>query len=395
MKYFFKEIGNNRKNRFPGKETVNGVRTHQSQQEKYRLNKERKTEEIIKPSLQDLQQIERKMKGRRRERKIERNRGIKKGIELNEQDIRMLYAGTLNPKNIPDSEQGRKLMKELLQKRSPEKRRDFARIFNIAEDRISLTKKEALSGNAVYHYGSLNLSGITSAEGLKLPGTVNGSLILNGLKTAEGLKLPNTVNGDLKLDGLKTVEGLEFPKTVNGNLYLDGLETVKDLRLPETVNGSLILNGLKTAEGLKLPDTVNGDLKIGGLKTAEGLEFPKTVNGDLYLDGLETAKGLKLPDTIGGDLNLANLKTAATPKIAEGLKFPDIVGGCLVLSDLRTAEAVKFPKTVGALLLQNLTTLNGIKRWPSHINRELYVSEKLSQKDKAFLENTYPDKVKY
>ena len=49
----------------------------------------------------------------------------------------------------------------------------------------------------------LNLSGLQSAQGLKLPETMNGYLVLRGLQSAEGLKLPETMNGGLYLDGLK------------------------------------------------------------------------------------------------------------------------------------------------------------------------------------------------
>jgi len=47
--------------------------------------------------------------------------------------------------------------------------------------------------------GWLNLSGLTSAEGLVLPTTIGGWLDLSGLTSAEGLVLPTTIGGGLDL----------------------------------------------------------------------------------------------------------------------------------------------------------------------------------------------------
>ena len=58
--------------------------------------------------------------------------------------------------------------------------------------------------------GDLDLSGITSAEGLNLPQSVNGSLDLNGLTSAEGLNLPLTITGCLYIGNLNSIVGLKF-----------------------------------------------------------------------------------------------------------------------------------------------------------------------------------------
>jgi len=68
------------------------------------------------------------------------------------------------------------------------------------------------------------LSGLTSAEGLKLPEDVGGNLYLSGLTTAEGLKLPEHVGGWLGLSGLTTAEGLKLPLYVGGDIYLWSLD---------------------------------------------------------------------------------------------------------------------------------------------------------------------------
>ena len=75
--------------------------------------------------------------------------------------------------------------------------------------------------------GSLDLRGLTSAQGLKLPTTVEGWLDLSGLTSAQGLKLPTTVKGSLDLRGLTSAQGLKLPTTVKGSLYLSGLTSAQ------------------------------------------------------------------------------------------------------------------------------------------------------------------------
>ena len=74
------------------------------------------------------------------------------------------------------------------------------------------------------HESDLDLSHMTSAEGLKLPEHVGWSLDLRGLTTADGLKLPEHVGGWLGLSGLTTAEGLKLPLHVGGDIYLWSLD---------------------------------------------------------------------------------------------------------------------------------------------------------------------------
>ena len=76
------------------------------------------------------------------------------------------------------------------------------------------------------------MSYLTSAEGLKLPDTIDGYLDLSKLTSAEGLKLPNTINGSLDLDSLTSVKGLVLPNTIKGYLYLYNLTSAEGLILP-------------------------------------------------------------------------------------------------------------------------------------------------------------------
>ena len=74
------------------------------------------------------------------------------------------------------------------------------------------------------HEGDLDLSHLTSPEGLELPEHVGGCLDLSGLTSAEGLKLPEHVGENLGLSGLTTAEGLKLPLHVGGDIYLWSLD---------------------------------------------------------------------------------------------------------------------------------------------------------------------------
>jgi len=196
-----------------------------------------------------------------------------------------------------------------------------------------LTSAEGLQFPQTFE-GDLHLGGLTSAEGLQLPQRVGGSLNLGRLTSAEGLQLPQSVEGDLYLRGLTSAEGLQLPQSVGGDLDLGLLTSAEGLQLPQSVGGSLNLWGLTSAEGLQLPQSVGGDLDLG-LTSAEGLQLPQSVEGDLYLRGLTSAEGLQLPQSVGGDLHLGRLTSA------EGLNLPENVGGYLNLSGLTSAEIQK------------------------------------------------------
>jgi hypothetical protein len=187
--------------------------------------------------------------------------------------------------------------------------------------------------------GSLDLSNAISAEGLKLPKVIAGSLELSNLTSAKDLKLPETIGGDLNLRHLISAEGINFPETIGKDLFLNGLTSAKGLELPKAIGGDLILNGLTSAEGLKLPKTIAGGLSLSSLTSAEGLELPENVR-DLWLGGLTSAEGLHLPETVRGTLFLNSLTSV------EGLHLSKILGRYLYLDHLETKENIVMPKNL-------------------------------------------------
>ena len=73
---------------------------------------------------------------------------------------------------------------KIIQERGDVKK-DLVTLFDCTRDQISTDKREAISGGIVFHYGGLDLSGLTSAEDLTLPESVGGGLFLSGLTSAE------------------------------------------------------------------------------------------------------------------------------------------------------------------------------------------------------------------
>ena len=123
-------------------------------------------------------------------------------------------------------------------------------------DEITTTHDEYNLGKSKIHYNHLDLSDITSADGLTLPHTLNGNLFIDNLTSADGLKLPHIYNGDLDLSNLTSADGLKLPHIFNGYLNLGALKSAQGLMLPDTLNGVLNLNNLKSAKNLKLPKGV-------------------------------------------------------------------------------------------------------------------------------------------
>ena len=271
-----------------------GKEEEEENKEKIRVNPEdSETKEDIKPSSQDVQPTEEREKRDIGElvklslkdlRKIEEK--MKNGTNLDEQDIRTLYANILNPKTIFDKKDLMKKMKKLQKEREfgGKIKDDLACILNTTTDHISVTKKRALSGDIVCHYGDLDLRELTIAADLKLPEIVVGDLDLGKLTTTEGLNFPDIITGGLILERLKTAEGLKLPEHVGNYLDLKHLTDAEDLKFPETVGGNLILRKLRIVEDVELPDIVDGYLDISGLTTLAGItRWPSHINIILYI----------------------------------------------------------------------------------------------------------------
>ena len=217
----------------------------------------------------------------------------KNNLELSLDDLKFLYEVDSRIEGFGYQKDPR--IKEIISKR--DKRKDIVFAYGVNEDEVAFSKEEweENKDRIKVYYGNLDLSNLTSAEGLKLPETINGYLNLSGLTSAEGLELPNTIGEDLYLNSLTSAEGLVLPNIINGDLYLSSLTSAEGLVLPNTVNGDLDLSSLTSAEGLVLPNTLNGNLDLSSLTSAECLELPNRITGILYLKSLISAEGLVLP----------------------------------------------------------------------------------------------------
>ncbi len=273
------------------------------------------------------------------------------------------------------------------------KRQDLSKALNLKEDQISLTTEEFLKGtDIIYHDGDLDLSGLTSAKGIKFPKLIKGSLDLSRLATIEDLDLLNTIiNGDLFLNGLTTAEGLDLSNTtINRSLYLYGLTTAKGVKFPEIIHGDLDLRNLTIAEGLDLSNTtINGFLNLYSLTTAESLDLSNTtINGGVNLSGLIQIKELKLPKIIKGSvilglvmgsLDLSNTTITGNLDLSRLETIEDLdlsnttINGDLYLPNLTTAKGLDLSNTIikGKLFLNGLTTAEGLDLSNTTINRNL------------------------
>ncbi|MCD8563970.1 MAG: hypothetical protein LRY44_03050 [Candidatus Pacebacteria bacterium] len=141
------------------------------------------------------------------------------GQALTSDDLRFLYEIDGNIQGFGYKADPR--IKEILDGRNMKE--DLGVLFNCRPDQIAITQEEALSGDCVYYRGDLDLSNLTSAEGLTLPQSIGGYLYLSNLTSAEGLTLPQSIGGYLELRGLTSAEGLTLPQSIEGGLFLNGL----------------------------------------------------------------------------------------------------------------------------------------------------------------------------
>ena len=172
------------------------------------------------------------------------------------------------------------------------------------EIRLGLVLKKLSSAKGVKFpnkVGFINLSGLTSSDGLNLPTVIESDLNLENLINIENLTISSNIGGDIFLNYLRSAKNLIFPDYVGGGIYLSHLVLAKGVILPKCVNVYLNLRSLKRIDGIKLPEIVRGYLDLNSLTNPDGLTLPKEVDGLIYLNGLTTIEGLNIPDTIDLD----------------------------------------------------------------------------------------------
>ena len=154
---------------------------------------------------------------------------VQKGYDLTKEELRFLYEIDSKIEGFGYWEDSR--IEEIINKRNITK--DLACIFDCKEEEVCLGGDLPKDKTIKVYWDSLDLSGLTSAEGLKLPDYIGGSLFLDSLTNAEGLKLPEYIKKTFDLFSLTSAEGLKIPKHIGGNLYLKGLTNAEGLKLPE------------------------------------------------------------------------------------------------------------------------------------------------------------------
>ena len=242
-------------------------------------------------------------------------------------------------------------------KRKRNERRDYSLIFNVKEEEVALSQEEYLNNPEKFKFclGSIDLSSLTSAEGLVLPESIGGTIDLRSLTSAEGLVLPKSIGGGIDLDSLTSAEGLVLPESIGGGIVLRSLTSAEGLVLPESIDGNIVLRSLTSAEGLVLPESIGGSIDLRSLTSAEGLVLPESIGDDIVLSSLTSAEGLVLPESIGGKIYLNSLTSA------DGLVLPESIGGSIVLNSLTSAVGLVLPQHVdGDIYLNSLTSADGL-----------------------------------
>ena len=278
---------------------------------------------------------------------------VNNNIELNVDELKFLYE--IDSKITGFGYRKDPRIEEIKRKRN--ERRDYSLIFNVKEEEVALSQEEYLNNPEKFKFclGSIDLSSLTSAEGLVLPESIGGSIDLSSLTSAEGLVLPESIGGKIYLNSLTSADGLVLPESIGGSIVLNSLTSAVGLVLPQHVDGDIYLNSLTSADGLVLPESIGGNIILDSLTSADGLVLPESIGCSIILDSLTSADGLVLPKHVGGNIKLSSLTSA------EGLVLPQHVGGNIDLGSLTSAVGLVLPKQFdGFINLSSLTSAEGL-----------------------------------
>lgn len=133
-----------------------------------------------------------------------------KGRELTTEELRFLYE--IDGNMIGFGYQKDPRIKEVLKKRKIKK--DLASIFNCKENEIGTSEKD-LNRNLVCYLGNIDYKKMKENGNYTLPSRyVDGDLDLSCLSSVEGITLPQVVKGILDISNLITLKGLILPQSV-------------------------------------------------------------------------------------------------------------------------------------------------------------------------------------
>ena len=313
------------------------------------------------------------------------------GKELSVDEIRFLYE--IDGKIIGFGYKEDPRINEIKQKRN--KAKDYTLMFKYSKDfnrdldLSGLTSAEGLDLSGANIAGYLDLSGLTSTEGLDLSGAHIGRfLILSSLTSVEGLDLSGTnIKSYVDLGGLISAKGLDLSGAHIGSLNLSSLTSVEGLDLSGTHIVSLNLRGLTSAKDLDLSGAHIGEyVVLSSLTSAEALNLSgANVGRYLNLSGLTNAEGLDLSGVnIGGYLDLSGLTSA------EGLDLSGVnIGSYLDLSGLTSAEGLDLSgaNIGGDLDLSGLTSAKGLDLSGANIGEYVDLSGLISAEGLKLPEN--------
>ena len=259
-------------------------------------NLESNMENILKEKLEEFPDKDKYLKKVRDMEMLTKIYYEGKTRELTKEELRFLYE--VDEKILGFGYEKDPRIEEIIRGRN--KKQDLVKIFECREDQISLTKKEALTGDIVYHYGDLDLSTRTDLKSVTLPETIEGYLDLSSLTDLKNVIFPKTIGDTLDLSSLTNLKKVTLPETIGGNLDLSSLTSLENVILPETIVGNLDLSFLINLENVTLPETIEGSLDLSSLTSLKGVILPKAIGDNLYLLSLTLEQLL--------DINLPQFK---------------------------------------------------------------------------------------
>ncbi|RYZ77554.1 MAG: hypothetical protein EOP05_01380 [Proteobacteria bacterium] len=198
---------------------------------------------------------------------------------------------------------------------------DYATIFDIKREEITIGNEFRFGEGVKVHIGSLNLR-YSDLRYRELPEMVFGDVLISSMvpEALRGGKLPRAIYGDLTMLDVVSMEDLTFPEVVAGTLYVSHTVSMKRVKLPARV-GSITLEKLNEAVDVKFPEQ-SGDVNLVRYegRPTSFLRLPRKIQGDLRLPSLARLEGITQPEHVDGAVELNALSPAEMTKLQPQLR---------------------------------------------------------------------------
>ena len=217
-------------------------------------------------------------------------------------------------------------------------RKDLAKVYNCKEEQIALSIEELRNKDINVYAGDLKLEKEKELIDIVIPKYVLGDLDLSLITSSNGLEKLSYVKGDLKLFSLENAESLKKLEQVDGSLYLSKLESSYGLsNLKSIARGAHFLK-LKDASYLTKLNYIGEIANFMELEDSKGLEQLEEIGWNALFNKLKNASGLcnlkrigwtatflELEDTRGLQNLKVIIKDAIFPKVESENDINDFI----------------------------------------------------------------------